>query len=806
MNKRTARILAKHRANPVRPKSSLKKKIKNFFAFVTLVGLTIGAIGAVYILITFMQISKEMPSIAEIDSIHQNTGTTIYYADGPVMAVLAKRNTQPVQMDQISHYVKWATIAAEDRRFYQHSAIDIRGIIRAAYTNIMSGDLTAEGASTITQQLARNINAFGLSHEKTIRRKIEEAMLAIRLEQIYTKDQILNMYLNNVYYGDGAWGIEAAAETYFKKDAKDLDLAQSAFLAGLPNRPTTLSTNHAAAFRRMDWVLKSMQEIGKITQTQREEALAEDLTLHEKTFITNNIYGAPYFVNYVVSRLEQEYGVSNVYSGWKIYTTLDSRIQKAAEDALHNGIASYGDANQAALICIDPKTGYIRAMVGGLDFNKDQFNITTLGIRQPGSAFKAILYTAAFDNGVCNLNTTFRDDPNFPGELPGNKWHPKNYGGHYSYSNVTVRKAIEDSINTIAVKVAMLTGLKRVIDYAHRMGITTPIAPYPTLALGASGVRPIDLCSAYSIFANNGLRAIPLSVTKIYDSSGNLYDEHVPQVSDPHIGSNAIQEINEALQDVVQYGTGAAARSVPNAHGKTGTTSDDRDAWFAGYTPELTTVIWAAHEVRYTTGKNKGKVRAYLPMPGGTGGRVCAPIWRDFMLKAVPIQQQFNQAAANKNNPGQSNNSNPLSGGNGSSQSSNGSNGNNKDTSSQPAVNSSMNSTQSGQSLDQNPVTPAASGPNSSTSVNNPAPSDNYISQPTPPLPKPRMSEPQGRLTQPPNHNTPTSTDPMVTVPICADSGMLATPWCPTVIMKRMLRSQVPPKCTMHHPPPGEPP
>lgn len=806
MNKRTARILAKHRSNPVRPKSSLKKKIKNFFAFVTLVGLTVVAIGAVYILVVFMQVSKEMPSIAEIDSIHQNTGTTIYYADGPVMAVLARRNVQPVKMNQISPYVKWATIAAEDRRFYEHSAIDIRGIIRAAYTNILSGDLTAEGASTITQQLARNINAFGLSREKTIRRKIEEAMLAIRLEQIYTKDQILNMYLNNVYYGDGAWGIEAAAETYFKKDAKDLDIAQSAFLAGLPNRPYTLSMNHAAAFRRMDWVLKSMQQIGKITQTQREEALAEDLKLYDKSFTTNNIYSAPYFVNYVVSRLEQEYGVSNVFSGWKIYTTLDSRIQKAAEDALRNGIASYGDANQAALICIDPKTGYIRAMVGGLDFNKDQFNITTLGIRQPGSAFKPILYTAAFDNGICNLDTTYRDDPNFPGQLPGNKWHPKNYGGHYSYSLVTVRKAIEDSINTIAVKVAMLTGLRRVIDYARRMGITTPIAPYPTLALGASGVRPIDLCSAYSIFENNGLRAIPLSVTKIYDSSGNLYDEHVPQMLDPHIGANAIQEINEALQDVVLYGTGTAAKSVPNAHGKTGTTSDDRDAWFAGYTPELTTVIWAAHEVRYTTGKNKGKVRTYLPMPGGTGGRVCAPIWRDFMLKAVPIQQQVNQAAANPANPAQSNNSNPASGGNGASQSSNGPGGSSGNASPQPAVNSSMNSTQSGQSLDQNSSNPTSDNSNTSMSPITPTPSDNNVSQSQPTIPKPKMSEPQGRIAPPPTQSPPASADPMVRVPICAESGMRATRWCPVVIYKTMPRSQIPPKCTLHHPPPGEPP
>jgi penicillin-binding protein 1A len=793
MNRRSSKLLASHRARALKPRSTLKKKIKTIAALSLLSLLIVIASATVYLLLIFIQVSHEVPSLADVSAFTTGNPTEIYSADGKVLAVLAKKYTIPVKLNQVSKYLVQATIAAEDKRFYEHSGIDIHGILRAVYTNATSGDPTAEGASTITQQLARNLNDLGLSHEKSIRRKVAEAILAMRLEQVFTKDEILQLYLNQVYYGDGAWGIEAASQTYFNKHASQLDLAESAMLAGMPNRPSLFAQNRDAALRRRDWVLQCMVDQGKISSSQRDQALTESLGTWKKPPLRENtIYAAPYFVDYVISRLERDYDSSHLYSGWKVYTTLDTRIQKAAEDTLRDGISG-GPANQSALVCIDPKTGYIRAMVGGLDYQQDQFNIAVKGTRQPGSAFKPIVYTAAIDTGKCDLDTTFRDDPNLPGELSTNKWHPKNYSGHYSYSNMSVRTAIEHSVNTIAVKVAMATGIQTVIDYANRMGITTinPIRDaYPTLALGSCSVHPLELCSAYTIFANSGQRAVPSCWTKILDSNGDLYDEKVIQVEDPHIKSSTIDLMNEALQDVVLHGTGSKAAAVPNAHGKTGTTSDDRDAWFAGYTPDLTTVIWAAHEVR----SRSGRVKKYLPMPGATGGDVCAPIWRDFMLKAVPIQQQVNQAVTNpvKKQVKEAPSIHKKDSVSAHSQPDNA-------NSTQPATSpDSVNGIDSGGNPDAVSPSSTSQPDNSGVSPSGAGNTGNSYSV------TPSMGDTGGRLATPERQTRSSSKDEMVTVPICADSGQLATRWCPTVIMKTMPRKDVPGRCQLHHPPPGE--
>lgn len=818
-----------------RRSSSNKKRIKTALALLTLLILATIAIGVIYFMVVFMQVSKEMPSLADLGSIKTAEGTKIFYSDGSVMAVLASEYRRPKPLSQISKKLLEATVATEDSRFYEHRGVDLHGIVRAVWRNASGGEMR-QGASTITQQLARNIEELGLTREKKLRRKVQEAILAMRIEQSYSKEEILELYINQINYGHGAYGIEAASRTYFKKSAQNLDLAQAAFLAGIPQRPSLYSNDMDAALHRRNQVLERMVETGKITSEERDKAKAEKLAIPKKfTGNGTRIYGAPYVVNYVMQQIDREYGSEAVYSGWKIYTTIHPDIQRAAEETLRAGIHKYAEnANQAALIAIDPKTGSIRALVGGLDFKKNQYNIVTQGLRQPGSSFKPIVYVAAFDNDICDLNKYYADDSHFEGEKEGNTWHPQNYGGKH-YGGATVLSAIKQSINTIAVKVAMETGLGTVIDYARRLGITT-IDPsrdkYPPLALGAASVRPVELASAYTVFANNGRRAVPMIISRVVDDNNDVIKEVSPQILETGVKQEAIDQINEALREVVLHGTATVAADVPNAHGKTGTTSDSRDAWFAGYTPELVTVIWAGRE-HYN---KKGRVDKYLEMPGATGGHLCAPTWRDFMLRAVPIQQ-----AALKN----ANSAPPAP----------------------PAASASAQSmnldekkkaeakkAQPAATLVPGPVPNAATPPGSSTGVQpalspdgapiNPGPSEPAGPAAVPPANLPpqatvratpppvvstapsgvsipasssssrirfsrneiatRDSEPSGRIAAPPVRRSDPG-DESVTVRVCAESGQTANgPWCPSTFERRMRRRDIPRRCRIHHAPPGE--
>lgn len=815
MGKRASAVLAR-RTRAVRHRASLKKRIKTFVALLALALLSAMAVAIIAFVVIFVQVSKTLPSLAEIGNFKPSEGTRIYYKDGTLMAVLATENRIPLKLEAISENLINATIACEDKRFYEHKGVDMYGVARAIYKNVTGGDLTGQGASTITQQLARNINELGLSREKRVRRKVAEAILAMKIEQTYDKNEILELYLNQIYYGNGAYGAEAAARAYFHKSARNLSVGEAAFLAGLPQRPSRFSDNLQAALARRDWVLDRMAETGKITPQERDRAKAERLKPHKAEPRGNRILSAPYFVNHVVRQLihgtegKEGYGPDFVYSGLQIYTTLDSRIQAAAEQTLREGIAKYGrSANQGALVCIEPRTGYIRAMVGGVDYKRDQFNVVTQGLRQPGSAFKPIVYTAAIDTGVCTLDSSYRDDPFFPGRKPGNTWLPKNYGGRYSYRHVRVLNAIKRSLNTIAVKVAVNTGLRTVVDYAHRMGITTGIDLYPTLALGASGVRPLDLCSAYSVFANEGKRALPMGVIRVVAANGDVIEEDRPQIVETGIKPETIAAMSTALREVVLHGTGTAAARVPNAHGKTGTTNDNRDAWFAGYTPELATVIWIGREQR----NNKGKVVRYLEMPGSTGGVVCAPIWRDFMLKAVPIQQAVNKAgaqqpAAKPEKPASEDE---------------------KQSAQETTKPEDAHALQDADAPDEADTAPEPAPDAASPTVTPPSPVDPPPGVALPPtnptgrgsvptllpttaapsaVPDPRdtaarLSEPTGRLAPPPIPRA----DPgeqVVTVRLCADSMRRATQWCDATIERRMRRRDLPGRCRTHRPPPGE--
>jgi penicillin-binding protein 1A len=349
--------------------------------------LSVAAAAFIYVLVIFVQVSKTLPTSAEIGNFKPSEGTIIYFSDGKPMAILSSEKRTPIKLDQMNRELIDATIAIEDTRFYEHKGIDFHGIARAIYRDVAGGDLKKEGASTITQQLARNIEELGLSKQKKLSRKIGEAILAVRIEQTFSKDEILENYLNQIYYGAGAYGVEAAATTYFHKKAKELSLSESAFLAGLPKHPSRYSNPafRDDALQRRDVVLDRMVDTGKITMTQAEMAKQQTLKIYKAEPNSTRVFAAPHFVNAVIAQLASEengFGADAVYAGLSIYTTLDSKIQKAAEETLAYGIHHYGEqANQGALVCIDPRTGYIRAMVGGLDYKKDQFNVVTQAAR-----------------------------------------------------------------------------------------------------------------------------------------------------------------------------------------------------------------------------------------------------------------------------------------------------------------------------------------------------------------------------------------------------------------------------------------
>jgi penicillin-binding protein 1A len=602
------------------------------------------ALVAVALVVVFWKFSANLPTTEFIATeVRSPVPTTIYSQDNVLLGKLEVENRQPIMLDKVPKNLINATIAIEDHRFYEHPGIDIQGIARAAVANLRGSSLR-QGASTLTQQLVRQPGLgaqLGLTSEKRFSRKFREALIALRVEQLYAKNEILQLYLNNIYYGAGAYGIQAASKTYFGKSAYKLSLGEAALLAGLPQRPSRFTPfeHRKAALARRDEVLDAMRLYGYITPDDYEKAKAEKLRLMPPRKRNNFDFRAPYFTTYVLKDLMRRYGADYVYHGLKIETTLNWKMQEAAEKALEEGLehASGRRANQGAIVSIDNRTGYIRAMVGGRNFHADQFNAVTQGRRQPGSTFKLFDYTAALDTEECTLSSTF---PDADFEYPDDPKHRVVGGG--DGQSMDIRSAIKWSKNSIAVRVADRVGIKTIIEYAHKMGITTHLDPVLPTALGASAVRPLDLCSAYSIISMGGSRCVPMAIVRVTDAEGNVVEEHTPEMQTDIIKASTAGAMNEAFEGVVNGGTGTAARGteangiVENAHGKTGTTNDNRDVWFAGYTPELTTVIWVASVHR---GKNGTKT--YSEMPGAYGGIVCAPIWHDYMIKAVPEQRKF---------------------------------------------------------------------------------------------------------------------------------------------------------------------
>ncbi|KRT36021.1 transglycosylase domain-containing protein [Acetomicrobium hydrogeniformans] len=571
-----------------------------------------------------LKLSFDLPSSEELIAFDPSLSTVIYDRNGKEIARLFKENRTWVSLEKISPWLIKAVLAAEDDNFYNHRGIDIKGIIRAAWVNLTKKG-TFQGGSTITQQLARNLF---LSREKTLERKMKEVILAYRMERLYSKDQILEMYLNTVYWGHGTYGIYAASYNYLGKDPLTLTLPEAAMLAGLLPGPEyyTPLRHPDRAKARQSYVLRRMEELGLIASEDVDRALETELSFTQKRQPTLNENPAPYFVSYILfNHLLPKYGPEVVYQGGlKIYTTLDLELQKAAQSAVSK-LKSEG-----ALVAIDPNTGEILAMVGGKDFDKSKFNRAVQAYREPGSAFKPIVYTAALSNGIRPVDRALDAPLSF-----SNGWQPTNYGNKYS-GECTLLDALTYSYNTVAVRVAQLIGINEIIETARKMGIESPYLPYDlSIALGSASVTPMELATAYSVFANGGYRIEPFSIKRVVDFRGKTLESKGPNLVSAIDPSIAVS-LRSLLMDVVNNGTGRSAK-IPDyeVFGKTGTTNEWHDAWFAGGVPGLVCVVYAGHDDHKTLGH------------GNTGGRVAAPVWKDFMSQAVKIadlQRHFSLA------------------------------------------------------------------------------------------------------------------------------------------------------------------
>lgn len=537
----------------------------------------------------------------------------------------AGENRQSVPLQEISPYLLQATLAIEDQRFYDHLGFDIKGLARAVLVNIEH--LKAkQGASTLTQQLARNLY---LTHERTWKRKFKEAMYTIQLEMQYSKKEILALYLNQIYYGHGAYGAEAASQLYYGKHAKELSLAESAMLAGIPKGPKYYSPylDMKNAKDRQKVILQTMAELGIITRAEADQAAAEILKLQPLGASTQDGI-APYFRDYIRYIVVDELGIDERLlseGGIRIYTTLDPDAQRAAEEAVAKGIPA-GSEQQAALISIDPRNGYIKAMVGGRDYKSNQFNRVFAKTRQPGSSFKPVLYLTALQEGAMTPVSRFKSEPTVFTYDEGRKaYAPKNYNDKYANDYIDMRQAIASSDNIYAVSTMMAVGPDKVIEMARKLGIDSPMKPVPSMALGTFPVSPFEMASAFGTIAAGGMRAEPVAILRIEDSKGEvLYQARQTQqqvVDAAH--AYVLTSLMESVFDTGGTGSRVSAALKRPVAGKTGTTAND--AWLVGYTPELATAVW----VGYDKGRNLTKAEAHRAAP-------IFAAYTENALKAVP--------------------------------------------------------------------------------------------------------------------------------------------------------------------------
>ena len=705
----------------------IKKIVTTCFGLV--LGLCVFGVGlvAIAILVTY----PKLPSLDSLQHYQPKMPLTIYSADGEVIGIYGEQRREFTKIGDFPEVLRNAVIAAEDKRFYQHWGVDVWGVARAVVGNIVAGGVQS-GASTITQQVAKN---FYLSSEKTFTRKFNEALLAYKIEQSLSKDKILELYFNQIYLGQRAYGFASAAQIYFNKDVKELTLAEAAMLAGLPKAPSAYNpiVNPERAKLRQKYILNNMLEEKMITLQQRDQALNEEL--HYERFVQKIDQSALYVAEMVRQELYEKYGEDAYTQGFKVYTTVRTDHQKVATEALrkalrnfdrgssYRGAESYIDLSkgedveetvsqylsglytvdkmvpavvldvtkrknvviqlpsgkrvtldgrslgfaaravnnekmgesrirrgsvirvrnnggrwvvvqepllQGALVSLDAKTGAVRALVGGYDFHSKTFNRAAQAMRQPGSTFKPFVYSAALSKGM-TASTMVNDAPiSLPGKgANGSVWTPKNSDGRYS-GYITLRQALTASKNMVSIRILMSIGVGYAQQYIQRFGFKPSELPASlSMALGTGETTPLKIAEAYSVFANGGYRVSSHVIDKIYDSDGRLRAQMQPLVA----GQNAPQAIDprnayimyKIMQDVVRVGTarGAAALGRSDIAGKTGTTNDNKDAWFVGFNPDVVTAVYIGFD------KPKSMGRA------GYGGTIAVPVWVDYMRFAL---------------------------------------------------------------------------------------------------------------------------------------------------------------------------
>jgi penicillin-binding protein 1A len=557
----------------------------------------------------FAYFAATLPDISDLAVAERRPSVTMLAADGSLLATFGEFFGEPLRLKEMPRHLPQAVIATEDRRFYEHHGIDPIGLARAAWTNLRAGGIV-QGGSTITQQLAKNVF---LTPERTFSRKIQETLLALWLERRFSKEQLLEIYLNRVYLGAGTYGVDAAARRYFNKSAREVTVYEAALIAGLLKAPSRFSParDRERAARRASIVLENMVDTGYLTQRQADAARRESARLVE---VQQARPGNRYFADWVAEFLA---GFGGGKRDLLVRTTLDPRLQSAAEAVIEETLRKEGPkagAGQAALIAMSPD-GAIRAMVGGRDYGDSQFNRATQALRQPGSAFKPFVYAAALEAGFAPASRVV-DAPIRIGD-----WAPKNYTGRY-LGETTLAEAVAESINTVAVQVSERTGRKRVVELARRLGITAELTNDASLALGTSEVTLIELTAAYTTFANGGVGAWPYGIEEVRDSRGKVLFRREGGGPGRVLSAEIAADMNQLLAGVIQHGTGRAAALGRPAAGKTGTTQDYRDALFVGYTPELIAGVWFGNDDN-------------APMHKITGGTLPARTWRGFMLAAL---------------------------------------------------------------------------------------------------------------------------------------------------------------------------
>ena len=717
---------------------------KKFLASALLLVVTVTVVAALGVAGYVFYLLARLPRVDRLADYKPPIVSQVFGDDGSLVGEFYLERRIVVPVNKMPRKLIQAFVAAEDANFYSHKGIDYFGIVRAAVKNLISGR-KKEGASTITQQVTKSML---LTPEKSYSRKIKEAILATRMEEKLSKDEILYLYLNQIYLGGGAYGVQAAAETYFGKDVDQLNLAEIAMLAGLPKAPNAYSPiKHLDKARdRQAYVLERMVSEGYITQVEADHAKATPISVHPMKKVNND--QSAYFLEQLRIQLEEKYGEDQLYKGGlKIYTTMNAAMQRAAYESVRNGLKevdkrqgfrgplkylsetevdafcakvedgidsallkigetyqgvvvgvnpqkgeavvrvgdrkgvlirknmawagriamvnSYGKPEkggskaltlgsvievsvvapeinkegaqfaldqtpnvQAALVAIDPRTGGIKAMVGGYDFRKSQFNRAIQAKRNAGSAFKPIIYAAALDKGLTPATIIDDSEVEYP-DGAGGVWKPKNYDGIFR-GPVTMREALTNSINIVSVKILEQIGAPYAVDYARRLGFTSQIPANLALALGAASVSPLELTSAYAVFANKG-ELLPTSfITKVTDNDGNILQQAAAPVPVPVVSPETSYVITNLMQSVVSSGTGHRASIVGRpVAGKTGTTNDAKDAWFVGYIPQLVAGVWVGYDHERSLGS------------GGSGGQAAAPIWAEFMQKsaaAMPLE------------------------------------------------------------------------------------------------------------------------------------------------------------------------